>query len=222
MDLFKDFFKMSKWDKIGISVIFITFAIFSFCSCFAFDNSVPYTDLGTFSLVGSLYTIGSSIKLSSGSAYHLVEIPSYYGYDYKITYHVKEIYQSETFFRLIKFSEFPVVGSEGILVDYVIGSPGDDLEINYHLDTNEKLYLVISTNGWGSEQFADNLKVTTNFEGNGMNLAINNLIGNLSVSNIWDTFKISIPFIAVVILVVFGFYLVFHNISEISKGKEKM
>lgn len=45
---------------------------------------------------------------------------------------------------------------------------------------------------------------------------------SVGVSNLWEIFENSVAYIGVVVLVSFGFYLIFHNIKEVSKGKEKM
>lgn len=57
---------------------------------------------------------------------------------------------------------------------------------------------------------------------NGLQLAVSNLVENVGISNIWETFEKSLPYVGVVVLASFGFYLIFHNIKELSKGREKM
>lgn len=56
----------------------------------------------------------------------------------------------------------------------------------------------------------------------GFDNAISSLVENVGISSIWDTFSISLPYVSVVVLAGFGFYLIFHNIKELSKGREKM
>lgn len=51
---------------------------------------------------------------------------------------------------------------------------------------------------------------------------ISSLSDQVGISNIWNTFEYSIPYVSVVLLAAFGFYLIFHNIKELSKGREKM
>lgn len=54
----------------------------------------------------------------------------------------------------------------------------------------------------------------------GMSDAITNLSSIISSNDLWSTFEKSIPYIAVVVLSSFGFYLIIHNIIELSKGRD--
>ena len=46
------------------------------------------------------------------------------------------------------------------------------------------------------------------------------LTSSVTPIKLWGTFEESIPFVAVVVLSSFGFYLIIHNILEISKGRD--
>lgn len=54
------------------------------------------------------------------------------------------------------------------------------------------------------------------------NYVISSLSEQVGISNIWNIFEYSIPYVSVVLLAGFGFYLIFHNIKELSKGRENM
>lgn len=52
--------------------------------------------------------------------------------------------------------------------------------------------------------------------------AVTTLATSVSADALWGVFASSIPYISVVVLVAFGFYLVRRMIKGISKGKAKI
>lgn len=52
--------------------------------------------------------------------------------------------------------------------------------------------------------------------------AVNTLATTVSANALWGVFADSIPYISVVVLVAFGFYLVRRMIKGLSKGKAKI
>lgn len=79
-------------------------------------------------------------------------------------------------------------------------------------------YVFVCTNREEMAPTNENLLVTTNFSN--YDNVIFSLSKNVGISNIWNTFEIAIPYILVVVLVSFGFYLIFHAIREISRGRD--
>lgn len=55
-----------------------------------------------------------------------------------------------------------------------------------------------------------------------MNTAVSTLATTVSADALWGVFANAIPYISVVVLVAFGFYLVRRMIRGISKGKAKI
>lgn len=55
-----------------------------------------------------------------------------------------------------------------------------------------------------------------------MNTAVSTLATTVSADALWGVFANAIPYISVVVLVGFGFYLVRRMIRGISKGKAKI
>lgn len=56
----------------------------------------------------------------------------------------------------------------------------------------------------------------------GLTYAINELVQNVGISNIWNTFDIALPFVLVVVVISFGFYIIFTMIKKFSKGNTSL
>ncbi len=56
----------------------------------------------------------------------------------------------------------------------------------------------------------------------GMKAAITTLTSSVSAEALWGVFNEAIPYIAVVVVVGFGFYLVRRMIKGVSKGKARI
>lgn len=219
-DNINSFWALDKFDKIGVSIILVFFAIFSVLSTFSFgfSNEVSFDYLGQFAVSGTDTTsVGSTVQLVSGTAYRLVSLPSYYGYTYNIKYNIPSTYGGDTYIRLISFDSSPSVGSCGTLVDYQTSSPGTTISFDYFLETSSPIYLLISVNGWGSEDILNNLTITTDFNGTGLQSAVQTLLFSF---DLWSVFKMALPYVLVVVLVSFGFYLISHSLRELSKGRD--
>lgn len=57
---------------------------------------------------------------------------------------------------------------------------------------------------------------------NGMNEAITTLSSTVSSASLWGVFASAIPYISVVVLTGFGFYLIRRMIKGLAKGKAKI
>lgn len=55
-----------------------------------------------------------------------------------------------------------------------------------------------------------------------MNTAVSTLATTVSAESLWGVFADAVPYIAVVVVVSFGFYLIRRMIKGLSKGKAKI
>lgn len=55
-----------------------------------------------------------------------------------------------------------------------------------------------------------------------MSNAVNTLASTVTADALWGVFADAVPYISVVVLVAFGFYLVRRMIKGVSKGKAKV
>lgn len=55
-----------------------------------------------------------------------------------------------------------------------------------------------------------------------MSAAVNTLATTVSAASLWGVFADAVPYISVVVLVAFGFYLIRRMIKGLSKGKAKI
>lgn len=193
-----NFWKLDKWDKIGIASLIVFFTIFVVLNTFCFADYSP-------ALV-SLNDLGGS----SDNIY--VQTPGYYGYyffaednfSYNITSQSSDIYVCRLSSR--------------------IPSPGVSYTFLTELQNGDSF----TFEGSGSYVFIyssapiDLSKLTVIIPGveSGFNFSILKISDFLKVDTIWSVFKLLIPFISVLVLFVFGFYLISHAIREISKGRD--
>lgn len=55
-----------------------------------------------------------------------------------------------------------------------------------------------------------------------MSAAMNTLSSTVTADSLWSVFATAVPYIAIVVVVAFGFYLVRRMIKGLSKGKAKI
>lgn len=199
-----NFWKLDKWDKIGIASLIVFFTIFVVLNTFSFGAEVPsdfykldyfdvYKDL-IFDYTGLVKTSNNAniykYKLKNGNNYILLN--GSYFYNYVLT------------------------NTDDISLDYVftdkvstVESSGSQIYI-YNSDNFDYLYITFY-----EDNFVD---VYTN--ANGMTDAISSMIDFVSVDAFWSVFNKAIPYILIVVLVAFGIYLITHAIREISKGRD--
>ena len=198
-----NYWKLDKWDKIGIASLIIFFTIFVVLNTFSFGADVPsdfykidyvdvYKDL-IFDYTGLVKTSSANIykyKLKNGNNYILLNGSFFYNY--------------------------VLTNTDDISLDYVftdkvstVNSSGSQIYI-YNSDNFDYLYITFY-----EDNFVD---VYTN--ANGMTDAISSMIDFVSFDDFWLVFKIAIPYILVVVLAGFGIYLIVHAIKEISKGRD--
>ena len=55
-----------------------------------------------------------------------------------------------------------------------------------------------------------------------MDAAVNTLATTVTADSLWGVFASAVPYIAIIVVVAFGFYLVRRMIKGLSKGKAKI
>ena len=55
-----------------------------------------------------------------------------------------------------------------------------------------------------------------------MTAAVNTLATTVTADSLWKVFATAVPYIAIIVVVAFGFYLVRRMIKGLSKGKAKI
>lgn len=55
-----------------------------------------------------------------------------------------------------------------------------------------------------------------------MGNAVNTLASTVTADSLWGVFASAVPYIAIVVVVAFGFYLIRRMIKGLSKGKAKI
>ena len=203
------FWALDKWDKIGISIILITFAIFSISFCFASSISgwvETNLSLQNGVLVSSSNYKGWYIKLDEYSNYTFKAVENFFpenpGFGVTI--------------NLLKTSSEP---SEGVSAESITRlALRYEQTVSFDLTTQSGDYWLLVTFDGAYYNLAtiDSFSLTKN---QSMSSAVQVLATNLSPIDLWDNFKITVPYISVVVLVSFGFYLIFRAARKISKGR---
>lgn len=184
-----------------ILVISIIFIILLSGFCFA-DYTIPKLVLNNHSV--------SSGKIKEFEGRSLIYWSVSRGYDY--------IFISNTTSAGVNLylTNSLSVGSYCVKVGLV--EPGGTLKINLN-DYNSNISYLICPSG-NVDTILDRLSVS--IVGSAMNSTLSSLITYTGSIQLWNVFKIFVPFIAVVVLVVFGFYLIRRMIIGLSKGKSKV
>lgn len=171
----------------------IFFAVFSiilsFCfSAFAVDTAIPE---GYYQIQPSLYLKNALIKNNKVNSVQFANV-----YRYKLVVGGNYIMISSPYsFQYCLSSSDLKVGDD--VSEMSSASPGS---LVYIYNSGEFEYLYIS-------YYVDN-KVTLYSNANGMNMALSNLIEDVSVDSLWGIFQFAIPYVLVVVLVALGIYLI--------------
>lgn len=56
----------------------------------------------------------------------------------------------------------------------------------------------------------------------GISTAVDSLVQNVGITNIWDTFELSLPYVLIVVVVGFGFYMILSLVRKLQKGKARL
>lgn len=188
---------MDFYDKLFISVTCVIVAIFAIFNtfCFATDYS--------FNVIEDRGFIDGFISDYPGADLYYCNLHS--GVNYKFTI-IKELPVTHIMREASSVDlGTPVKDTIFFAAEYPVGTvlnytPSDDV-ICFHSSTiNLNDYITVSTS-------------------NSMQASIQSLINSLGILFFWDTFIKSLPFVLIVVLVGFGFYIIFKLIRKIAKGK---
>lgn len=189
---------MDFYDKLITAIVCVIVTFICVFNTFSFaDTEVEPSVLSDISVINSKFVESTN----SAVVYSLIEGHSY------------TFYNNVSFSRKIYFSsEFPSYGVPAI--EHTV-----DSNSTYKFTVDSDSYFYVSQVSSSVDYMLLNKLVDTT---QGLPFAVNSLVENVGINNIWETFEISLPYVGVVVLVSFGFYLIFHNIKELSKGREKM
>lgn len=203
MDCSRNFWKIDKIDKVFISIILIFVTFFCLFQNFVFASS--YYVHGT---------ILNSVGYTGYPKPILIEDSTRYGIYYRVYPGFTYTFDFPYVFNFLLISTFDVP-SVGVICSSIDVVSFQSYTVTIPDGIN---YVFVCTNREEMAPTNENLLVTTNFSN--YDNVIFSLSKNVGISNIWNTFEIAIPYILVVVLVSFGFYLIFHAIREISRGRD--
>lgn len=205
-----NFWKFDKIDKIVISFIFIIITFLCVFNCYTFastklelsylnDRWVQYSDNGTtVKIVNSKGNKLAFIRLAKGVTYNFRVDPA------------------SDFIYTFAISESPSI-DVGTQLKYV-------RDINKNPSNNNFTYTVTSDNEYmviyASTQKPNYDFIDITIQSSSMTSALNFLVNNVGINQIWLSFEKIIPYLSIVILVSFGVWLIKHNIIEHSKGRD--
>ena len=168
-------------------VIFCVLLSFYF-SCFAVDTHIPD---GYYQIQPSLYLKNALINNNKVNSVQFANV-----YRYKMVTGGNYIMISSPYsFQYCLSSSDLQVGDD--VSEMSFATPGS---LVYIYNSGEFKYLYIS-------YYVDN-KVSLYSNANGMNMALSNLIDNLSIDSLWGVFQLAIPYVLVVVLVALGIYFI--------------
>ncbi len=127
--------------------------------------------------------------------------------------HTYRFYTDDTgSLRIISSKDVPDVGVSCSFYSTV----GPNSEFTYTVTDDTYFYFTTYTHEQPYFLFCED--ITPNV----MNSTVTQLAFYVSNTNLWGVFKLAIPYILIVVIVVFGFYLIRRMIKGLSKGKSKV
>lgn len=199
MDCSRNFWKLDKFDKVVISLIFIVFTIFTIFSTFSFASENVELDevKGVYVDRNSNYFIIGNEQY--GTSYCKVES----GYIYTV-----DCINGALGVQIAFGNDVP---ASNVLYYDRLSIGGDGSSYSFIVPNNFKYaYFYGSWSGF--------IRVTRERVG-GMDNTVQYLADSISPDNLFNVFNISIPYILVVVVVSFGFYIIFKLIRRLSKGR---
>lgn len=178
--------------------IYIIFLLFVFLfPFFCITGFCTETEDVEFEVVSNLAMFSSSNYFQANSGYSVGYIELDNNYIYHITFNTD---------HAIAYSDnIPAVNIP--YYDYSVINSGTTLDL---YPTHQYIYF----------DFSRTTDVTiTRTPLTSMNSAVNSLVDNVGVNNLWNIFDSSINYIVIVVLFAFGCFLIFTIIRKISKGK---
>lgn len=198
-----DFFKLDKIDKIFICITFIVVTLFCVLETFCFATDIPpeYNQISPNLLVNGYKFNGTDISVEAEANIYYIDLSKLNG-----VIIINSLFYTYGFTNSLDGINTVIENSNSVFTEQTTV---------IDLSQNTYNYLLIS-------KFNDNNISVYVSSDVSMNNVIDTLVSEVGISNIWDIFSTSIPYISVVVLASFGFYLIFHNIKELSKGREKI
>lgn len=202
-----NFWKLDKWDKIGIASLIVFFTIFVVLNTFCFGA----VSVGLEWHKGFYYDyIENAIQYSSSLTNAF--LPTFYiSGDLSVTV-------TNTSDNIVYAGALSRTFEHGSKIKYLGNiSPGSSQTFNFS-SSDYKYFVVYTSTGFFTDSQKSDLVV--DITSLGMSSAITLLINNITFDNLWSVFNNAIPYILIVVLVAFGFYLIAHAIREVSKGRD--
>lgn len=197
------FWKIDKIDKIVLSIILVFATFFSIFETFSFaSESVSPV------IIDNLTFSGSTFKTSEGQS--IVAFPLIIGHQYRFE-------SSSQYNRQMRFtSEFPSPGV-GIVGQFSLPAGGE-----YSFVAQENFLFVTDAGTTTSvPNIVSNIKLTDE-TASGFAGVIEVLTVAVGSNSLWRIFQNSLPYLLILVLVSFGFLLIFSMIKGISKGKGRI
>lgn len=198
-----NFWKLDKWDKIGIASLILFFTIFVVLNTFSFGSEVPSGYIEVFKTGILDYTFNGGTDTIFGFPNTSLYYYDLTGTDY-IILNGSTNNLSIAFTKEMPGPDVEIFSYERILVD---GST------TFNLSDSDFKYLVVTNTNVNTD-----FSVYKSFDG--FSDVSSMLVSSVGFDIIFDTFIIAIPYILIVVLVAFGIYLISHAIREISKGRD--
>lgn len=189
-----------------VSLSILLFAIISFVhSSSVFADTEQISPDGT--VTGIVINPNSNVFVSNqGSTRHT----GYVSVDKDYIYYIKNT-SSSTPVYIASSNEIPSLGGTYNFI-YTL-----DVGNTYtYRPTGDYLYFDFTTNVTNSYPLITREKLGS------MGSAVNDLVDNVGVNNLWSVFEIAIDYIWVVVLVAFGIFIITRLIMRLSRGKEGM
>lgn len=196
------FYRLDFWDKLVIS---ITCVIVTFICLF-----------NTFSFGLETIDFSTSIKVSNltfGSGNTFYESSSGY---------------SVFYIKVDPSIIYTLNSSEGVVFSTAYELPSDGVE-RFNFSTSILEDYEVSGFNYITIRLPSSITsvptglVTISYDSpSGISLAVSSLVQNVGIPDLWDTFSLSIPYVLVVVVVGFGFYMILTMIRKILKGKSRL
>lgn len=192
-----DLFKLDKYDKYFVAFILVIITLFNIGQCFAVEEE----DVD-FSIVQGIWSNSNQNYFSVNTDIRQGYVQLEKGYIY--TFH--NLGSTDSSFCFC--NDAPAVNV--VYYNYTSVTGGNDYSFVVNDDFN---YLVFSVNNPNTNRILTRHKIASQEN------AVDDLVNNVGVNQLWGVFEGGINFVGVIVLVAFGLFLVFLLIKKLSKGK---
>lgn len=170
-----------------------------------------------FSTVNNLVVSDTSDVFSYHNFRSVYYVPMEKGYKYLVNFNGDYTDTGVTYIRIVSCSEVPAVGVSFQILFSV--NLTDDKQTSFeYFNYSDNTYIVISPSGSAPANPATYISFSRDVV-NGQSSAVDGLVNNVGIDNLWNIFDVSVDFIKVVIIVALGVFIIFILIRKISKGK---